>query len=166
MSTSRRKPAPKRAPDAAQLFDLGNFAPFYLTAISNKLTRGASRLYLDRFGVGIVEWRAMVTLAVFGKATAQDVCRLVGLDKAAVSRAFSRMEEMKLIAPVAGDVSGRAKPYKLTPAGKAMHDRILVIALEREDALLAPLSPSERKKFIEFLRRIHEHLPHAALGAS
>ena len=47
----------------------------------------------------------------------------------------------------------------LTPQGRALHDSILGVALERERALLSVLEPAERDTLVGLLKRLHENLP-------
>jgi DNA-binding MarR family transcriptional regulator len=47
----------------------------------------------------------------------------------------------------------------LTKKGRALHDQILGIALERERAFLSPLTASETETLIKLLKRLHENLP-------
>ena len=54
---------------------------------------------------------------------------------------------------------GRVRIATLTPAGRALHDKIRDMALERERALLSVLSESEVDTLIGLLKRIHENLP-------
>ncbi|MNY66756.1 hypothetical protein D3C86_2042330 [compost metagenome] len=43
----------------------------------------------------------------------------------------------------------------MTPEGKSLHDRILVVALEREKRLLADFSPAEIDMLVNLLGRMH-----------
>ena len=54
---------------------------------------------------------------------------------------------------------GRLRLASLTPKGQALHDEIRELALERERALLAPLSTAEREVLLDLLRRLHDNLP-------
>src|SRR4051794_20313352 len=54
---------------------------------------------------------------------------------------------------------GRLRIATLTPKGRALHDQILDIALERERALLTVLSASKRETLLRLLKRVHENLP-------
>lgn len=139
--------------------DLHRYVPAYLTWTANKLSRGASAFYLEHFGVGIEVWRCLVLLAVDGACSAQQVSRVIGLDKASVSRCFKRMQEGGLIRIELDRDDGRARIAVLTPQGRVLHDRIREVALERERALLAALSPEEAKNLLSLLQRVHENLP-------
>ena len=76
---------------ATPVVDLDRYVPAYLTWIANKLSRGASQAYLDSFGIGIEIWRILVLLAIENSISAQRVSKVIGMDKASVSRAFKSM---------------------------------------------------------------------------
>ena len=77
---------------ATPVIDLDRYVPGYLTWISNKLSGGASQAYLTAFGTGIETWRLLVLLAIERTMSAQYACRVIGMDKASVSRSFKRMQ--------------------------------------------------------------------------
>ena len=72
MSPRARRSAARRDPEASGgrragerlVLDLDRHVPYFFTHISNRLSRGASRVYLKHFGLGITEWRVMGVLAV------------------------------------------------------------------------------------------------------
>lgn len=155
-----RPPASQPAPAAAEpVLDMRRYVPAYLTGIANKLSRGASQHYLDAFGVGIETWRLLVLLAVERSVPAQHACRVIGMDKASVSRAFKAMRARGLITVGLDAADGRLRVATITPAGRALHDRIRGLALERERALLEVLAPHERELLLGLLHRLHENLP-------
>jgi DNA-binding MarR family transcriptional regulator len=146
-------------PRNAKLIDLEHYAPAYLTFVANKLGRGASRNYLRVFDIGVETWRCLVLLAIHNSITAQKLSQILGMDKAAVSRCFKSMQARKLISMGLSAEDGRVRIATLTPAGRALHDEIREMALERERALLSILSEPERKTLLALLRRLHENLP-------
>jgi DNA-binding MarR family transcriptional regulator len=133
---------------ATPVIDLDRYVPGYLTWISNKLSGGASQAYLTAFGTGIE--RTM---------SAQYACRVIGMDKASVSRSFKRMQAEGLITMALDAKDGRLRLATLTDKGQALHDEIRELALERERALLNPLSPAERELLVDLLHRLHDNLP-------
>lgn len=139
--------------------DLHQYVPAYLTWIANKLSRGASRHYLNAFNVGIEVWRCLVLLTIHGSISAQQASQNIGMDKASVSRSFKRMCRMGLIVMALDSSDGRMRIATLTAKGRALHDRIRDVALERERVLLSVLSSSERRTLLGLLRRLHENLP-------
>ncbi len=164
MSTALRRPrAPKRArsPEGRTrpVVDLERYVPAYVTWIANKLSRGASQHYLGVFDVGIETWRVLVLLAIEGSISAQQVSRIIGMDKASVSRSFKSMQAKGLISIGLDHDDGRLRIATLTRKGRALHDDIIGIALERERALLSVLTERERDTLVGLLKRLHENLP-------
>jgi len=144
---------------STNVVDLDRYVPAVLTWISNKLSRGASQHYLRVFDVGIETWRCLVLLAIHPSVSAQQVSKIVGMDKASVSRCFKGMQARGYITLSLDADDGRVRIATLTKKGRQMHDNILGVALERERALLAVLDDAERDTLIGLLKRLHENLP-------
>jgi DNA-binding MarR family transcriptional regulator len=131
--------------------DFDHYLPFGLTALANKIARSASRIYLDRFGIGINEWRILGT-------TANAICQRSALDKAAVSRSLKLLEDSGMVeASEGGD--GRGRGLRLTQKGDGLHDQLMDVALEREAKLLSGFSDAERRLLLSLVERLHANLP-------
>jgi len=152
------------APDP--VVDLERYVPAFLTWIANKLSRGASQHYLTEFDVGIETWRCLVLLAIEGCISAQKVSKVVGMDKASVSRTFKSMQSRGLITFSLDETDGRLRLATLTQTGRDLHDQIIGVALERERAFLAVLTENERETLIGLLKRLHENLPAVELATT
>jgi DNA-binding MarR family transcriptional regulator len=157
LSLQKQAPKPRTARRAAggtqpNALDLENYVPYYINMISNKLSRGASRLYLRRFGIGVIEWRVLGFLKMKPGGSANEVCQTLAIDKAAASRAVQELEEKELISVI--PVDRRQNALKLTHKGESLHDRILPVALKRESMLLAALDSSERRTLLGLLRKL------------
>ena len=139
--------------------DLEHYVPAYMTWITNKLSRGASQHYLNTFSVGIETWRCLVLLAIEDSISAQQVSKVMGMDKGSVSRCFKSMQENGLIRTELDDTDGRVRIAVLTPKGRLLHNQIIGMALERERAFLSVLSEQEVELLIGLLHRLHENLP-------
>jgi DNA-binding MarR family transcriptional regulator len=144
--------------ETAMRLDLERYVPGLLTFLANKLSRGASVLYRKHFGVGIIEWRVMALLAIEPGITAARVCHVIGLDKAPASRALSGLRQRGLVVEERDTRDQRRRLARLTPAGVALHDRIIEVALERERLLLGCLEAAERDALIALLNRLHANL--------
>jgi len=158
-TSTKRSWGPVPSSRNGKVIDLERYAPAYLTFVANKLGRGASRNYLRVFNVGVETWRCLVFLAIHGSITAQQVSQILGMDKAAVSRCFKGLQARKLITMGLDAADGRVRVATLTAAGRALHDEIRDMALERERALLSVLSEAERDTLLRLLKRLHENLP-------
>lgn len=156
-------PAPTNAPllerNGRLVLDLDHYIPFLLSAIANKWSRSSSHIYLAEFGVGVTEWRIMAMLALEPRITAYRICQVIGLDKAATSRALKSLEGRGLVASWQEDPQNHRKTVELTPSGEALHDRIIRRAHDREEILLSDLSPDEVRVLAGILRRMMQRLP-------
>lgn len=161
-----RKPKPPRVRSgshdrsrgSARALDFNTYIPAYLTFLAGKLSSGASAAYRPRFGIGITDWRIMALLAAEPWVAASHICNSTGLDKAAVSRCVRSLQGLGLI-DIALDRQDQRKQFiALTPKGVALHDRIVELALAREQALLEGLSESERKTLLRLLIHLQKRL--------
>ena len=135
-----------------RILDLDTFVPGLITFISNKISTGASNTYRKLFGIGLPEWRVLAVLAVEPNITAYRICQIMGFDKALASRTIQKLQAH---GHVKMEVQGRQKLITLSKQGYLLHDRILQVAVEREEALLGCLTRSERKQLTLLLQRLH-----------
>lgn len=142
-----------------RVLDLEGYLPAYLTQITNKWSKGASKLYLNSFGIGINEWRVMTLFAIEPGATAQRTCNILGIDKAAANRSVVHLESMKLVELTPNPSDGRSSLIELTEKGWSVHDAILEIALAREALLFKGFTSEERRTLISLLDRVRSNLP-------
>jgi DNA-binding MarR family transcriptional regulator len=124
-------------------FALDRFTPYRLASLTGSISASLARVYAARFGIGIPEWRMMANLGRTPGLTAAALAAASTLDKVAVSRALARLRARGLV-EAAGDDDRRRRRLSLTPAGRALHDEIVPLALAHEAALLGVLSDSER----------------------
>lgn len=134
------------------------YVPALLTVLSNTLTNNASIFYRHHFGVGLTDWRIMYRLASEPWITANRICEVSVLDKAVVSRSIAWMESRGLVTVKADAKDARRRLLALSPAGLDLHDRITVVALERERNFLAGLSPDEVQETIRLLSKLVDNL--------
>src|SRR5689334_20419205 len=151
----RPKPAPV---EAGPTLDLDRYVPAFVTFIANKLSNSATAFYQREFGVNVTEWRIMSLLAIEPGIPASRICHVIGFDKGPVSRTLAAMQQRGLIAIRIDPEDGRTHSISLTARGHAMHDKIIVVALERERRLLSCLDKDEREVLIDLLRRLHDNL--------
>ncbi|BFM06357.1 MarR family winged helix-turn-helix transcriptional regulator [Halioxenophilus aromaticivorans] len=149
----------KAHPKDRVTIQLDRYVPALLTWISNKLSRGASVLYLENFGVGIETWRCLVLLAAGEPISAQTISQTIGLDKASVSRCFKRMLSDGLIELKDDAFDKRSKLATITAKGQQLHNQIMAVALVREQALLKDLTEAEVETLLVLLNKMHKNLP-------
>jgi DNA-binding MarR family transcriptional regulator len=156
-STRRRKPSAERAADGPTL-DTERYAPALITFIANKLSNSATAAYQRSFGVNVTEWRIMTQLALEPGCPASRICQVIGFNKGPVSRTLAVMQKRGLVTIRTDPNDGRTHAISLTAKGRAIHDKVIVVALEREKRLLSCLEAGEREVLIDLLRRLHNNL--------
>ncbi|WP_439520631.1 MarR family winged helix-turn-helix transcriptional regulator [Hydrogenophaga sp.] len=142
-----------------KVLNLSGYVTFYFTVLANKLSSGASRLYLKRYDIGIIEWRVMAMLAVEPRISPARICQIIGLDKGAVSREMRKLEAKGYLTVEEDPESTRRRTLELTPLGYQIHDEIIRTALERERRLLRGLSTEEVDTLLNLLVRTTANIP-------
>lgn len=138
--------------------DLDQYIPAMVTFLANKLSSGSSACYRKNFDVGVVEWRLLAVLKIEENITANRVCQLIGLDKAAVSRALKLLHARNYVTFTKDKKDARSSIIGLTPCGIKLHDRILLVALERETQLVDVLQPREIDTLIRLLKKLNARI--------
>ena len=138
--------------DKQPVIDHDRYIPALLLFVANKLASGASNTYRRLFGVGVTEWRILSLLANEPDCSAQRICQFFDLDKALVSRTLQVMAKSQI-------VSINVDPYRrrtinLTRKGLALHNKIIKVALAREQRLLSGFSTAEIDTLAGFLGRL------------
>lgn len=141
--------------DDSLVLDMARYVPAMLIHISNKMSTGANATYRRLFGVGVTEWRVLSQLAIEPDSPAQRICEVIGFDKAIVSRVVKSLEERGHVIVNADRADSRRYRISLTAKGQALHNRIIVVALERERRLLSGLSEREIDQLCDLLGRLH-----------
>ncbi len=145
---------------AAKVTDFDRNIFFLLTALTNKLSAGASRRMKQRLGLGVMEWRVVATLGAMPGAAAGRIAEVSGVDRSVVSRAVSSLQERALLARSSTHPADQASlPLALTGAGRRLHDRGVAWVERSEDTLLTGFSAGERDQLIDFLKRLSANLP-------
>jgi DNA-binding MarR family transcriptional regulator len=107
-----------------------------------------------RYGVGVPEWRVMLTLARRPAATSGEIAAQWAMEKMAVSRAVRRLERAGLVARRRVSNDRRRRALRLTAAGRRLYARILPAADARYRAIMACLGPAERAGLRRSLARL------------
>ena len=118
---------------------------YRLHRVANLLSRGAEMRYRREFGISLWEWR---TVALLGGAaepqSLNDLARAAGMDKSQMSRVVSGLTLRRMVLRGADAEDGRGIRLSLTPSGKALYQKLIRAAAERNDAFLGCLTAKER----------------------
>jgi DNA-binding MarR family transcriptional regulator len=146
------------AGNSAAFDEFAQSISYLIGAISNLLSISGSRFYRQQFGIGLSQWRLMWVLGIEPIMTARRASQIMGLDKAAVSRAVAGLERRGLLQITLDPTDNRQRLMTLSPAGRALYRRIIVVSRERQQRLLAPFSTKDRRQLATLLRRLHTHV--------
>ncbi len=150
--------SPSQTKKGTPYLDYERSAGFNFTLVSNKLSRGLTKVLRSRFDIGVIEWRVMVHLAIDAPMIASDISKLGTIDKGLVSKAFKSLEAKELITLRCFPNEKRPRLAELTEAGRNMHDEILPLVLARETAVFTGLSSTEIDQLFETLAKIRKNL--------
>ncbi|MGA8651590.1 MAG: MarR family winged helix-turn-helix transcriptional regulator [Xanthobacteraceae bacterium] len=147
------------AADEAKLGDqaplkLEHFLPYQLNVVSSLVSQALSRVYARRYGIGVPEWRVVVTLGQHGVMTAKAIGAHTHMHKTKVSRAVALLEKRRLVARRANRQDMREAFLSLTAAGRTMYEEVAPHALEFAHRLTDILSPSDREAFDRALKQL------------
>jgi DNA-binding MarR family transcriptional regulator len=145
-------PRETTAPDRE--FALEAFLPYRLSVLSNTMSDAIARLYRDRFGLTIAEWRCMAVLGRFAPCPARDVAARTAMDKVQVSRAIAALRKRGLALQATDTRDRRRSKLALSAAGRRMHDEIVPLARAAEARLLQDLSADDRARLGALLARL------------
>jgi len=134
-------------------------APTVLLAFAaNRFTRNSAREYLDRFGIGAMDWRMLVMLTREPGCDAARASNAIGIDKGAVSRSLARLQKQGLATFVSRETDERRKSWRLTPKGDRLHDGILEVALKKLEATLDGFSKKDISELNRLLAKLVDNL--------
>lgn len=136
--------------------DLDNYVPGLLLRLSNTISNSASIVYRERFGISITDWRLLSFFKLYPWSTGSQACELMGLDKAAVSRAAAFLLEQGWLEDRPQGL--RKIEYRLTPEGNRLHNDVYKVAMAREEALLAGFSAQEKKVLVAMMWRMFDNV--------
>ena len=125
--------------------DLDRFLPYRLDILADAVSRGLSRLYKDKYGLAVPEWRVLAHLGQYAPIAARDIAAHSRMHKTKVSRAVAVLEELGFVARADSDADRREELLSLTPKGRAAYDDLAPKAAEFARHLLDDLSAAERR---------------------
>jgi len=148
--------ASKVAASAEPLLKLEDFLPHKLNVLSSLVSQALSRVYGERYGIGIPEWRVLVTLGEYGVMTGKQIGAHTHMHKTKVSRAVAQLEQRKFVTRRVNRADLREAFLSLTPSGRLVYDEAAPIALDFTNRLSEVVAPSDRVAFDRAMRQLTE----------
>src|SRR5438105_13690708 len=143
------------AAPAASLLKLEDFPPHRLNVLSSLVSQALTRVY-GRYGIGIPEWRVLVTLGENGVMTGKAVGAHTHMHKTKVSRAVAHLERRRFLSRRPNRADLRESFLPLTPAGRAIYEELAPSALAFMDRLAEVVAPADRAAFDRAMKQLTE----------
>jgi DNA-binding MarR family transcriptional regulator len=150
-----QRPGPSAHADQAPL-KLEDFLPHRLNVCASLVSAALSRIYAERYKIGVPEWRVLVTLGQYGMMTAKAVGAYSHMHKTKVSRAVALLERRKLVTRRTNRADLREAFLSLAPAGREIYGELTPIAIDFVHHLMDTLDANERAVLDRALKKLTE----------
>ena len=151
-SLMQKSVTPCRTVNGRKMMNLENYCTYYFIVTANRLSRGASAIYREKFGVGVVEWRCMVMLALEDGVSAARISEVSSINKSLVSRALAKLEKLGYVEDYHQSTKRKPRLLQFTSAGMDLYEQMLELTLLREKKLRKGLSVDEIRELLRMLR--------------
>ncbi len=138
------------------LLDLEHFLPYRISVLSNRVSGNIARLYGERYGLSIPEWRVITILALYPGSSASEVSERTAMDKVAVSRAVARLLERGFIRRETHGDDRRRSVLALSAAGFEVYETIAPLVMEITRKLMSVLTEEEEQTLERLITRLAE----------
>jgi DNA-binding MarR family transcriptional regulator len=135
---------------------LEEFLPYRLNVLASLVSQALSRVYAERYKIGVPEWRVLVTLGQYSVMTGKAIGTHTHMHKTKVSRAVAELERRKLVTRRINRADLRESFLSLTPAGRAIYEELAPGALEFARKLAEVIDPIDRCAFERALQKLTE----------
>ncbi len=149
------QPRPKHTGGDRPVLKLQQFLPYQLNNLAETVSRSLSKIYADKYGISIPEWRVLATLGEHEAMTARDICRATSMHKTKVSRAVAALEKRELLTRDKNPDDQREQTLQLSLAGTAMYEEIIPEALDYSQGLLDSLTEDQKSALDGIFRNLH-----------
>ena len=122
-------------------FVLDDFLPYRLVVAAARVSRAFERRYMAEAGITVPEWRVLAHLSQESEVSVREIEARVDMEKSKVSRAASRLEQAGYITKAVNEVDRRLLALRLTPEGRDLVARLIPVAMQFQDEMLAQLGP-------------------------
>ncbi len=153
MATSTRQ---KAAAAPGGVLVLEEFLPYRLSVLATVVGQGFARLYAERFGISVPEWRVIAMLGQHRTLTSKEIGSRTSMHKTMVSRAVTDLERHGLLSRLPNRADKREAFLSLTEQGRRIYTEIVPLARDYAARLTAGLSAADQAAFDRILALLRE----------
>ncbi len=144
--------------DLTRIFDTIEFRDAYrMSYLTNVVTVGTYAQIRIDFGIIRAEYHLLMCLAHFPVLNAQEVSQITRRPRNSISRAVHGMLAEGYLERADDPDDGRQAVLTITDTGRALHAKVAARLLDRQEAVLAPLSATERRQLDALLQKLSLH---------
>jgi DNA-binding MarR family transcriptional regulator len=133
---------------------LDDFLPYQLNVAASLVSQALSKIYAERYGIGVPEWRVLVTLGEFESMTGKAIGAHSHMHKTKVSRAVALLEKRKWLMRRVNRSDLRESFLSLTPEGRAIYDELAPGAVAFACDIVEAVDPADRAAFARALQQV------------
>lgn len=156
MASSTRPKAAARTSPTEGVLVLEEFLPYRLSVLATIVSQGFARLYSERFGISIPEWRVIAMLGQHRTLTSKAIGERTHMHKTMVSRAVTDLERHGLVSRLPNRADKREAFLSLTEAGKRIYHEVVPLARDYAARLTTELSEADRAAFDRIVTVLRE----------
>jgi DNA-binding MarR family transcriptional regulator len=155
-ATDEQRERAAAADGEAATLKLEDFLPYRLNVVASLVSQALSRIYAERYDIGVPEWRVLVTLGQYGVMTGKQIGAHSHMHKTKVSRAVAELEKRKFVSRRTNRADLRESFLSLTAAGRSVYEELAPSALEFTKRLVEVIDPADRAALDRALRKLAE----------
>lgn len=140
--------------------DIRDLLTFRIAMIAAAGDRVAQRWLGKEYDLRITEWRVLGTVAACQPIRFSEVARSLLLDKGQLSRLVNALTLRGLIVAETDPDDLRTIRLTATDEGRALHDRVLARALERNQLVVSALTQDELTTLLKLLDKLQPFMTH------
>lgn len=132
----------------------------HILALCHMLSNRIGKAFASELGkcdVTVAEWRVILTLALYDRASGQDITNRWAMEKMAVNRAIAGLARRGLIEKKHNSEDRRNIDLALTAKGREFYNDLLPVANKRYRRLTAALDSAEKKELRKLLTKMILH---------
>jgi DNA-binding MarR family transcriptional regulator len=125
-----------------------------ISFIYNRIIAGAAGSLRERLGLSVTEAKVAFHVGASNSMTAVELVKILGLDKAVISRATNRLIELGIVQSERDPKNASRNILTMTDSGRPYCDAVSQFTFAREEHLLSVLDAPEQEALLEALRKI------------
>lgn len=128
--------------------------PSYLASQVAKYGRRHLEAVLAEHGMALIHNAVLTSLDDFGPRSQQQLADSLDFNKGHLVGRIDELEDRGLVTRTQDPTDRRRNTIALTPAGRALVERLRIVALDSHRGFLDALTPAEQQTLISLLRRV------------